>query len=87
MLHHKLGEARRQSKVNEPGVLPLSYVDDDRDAVHVALYEVAAEPVADTQGTLEIHAKSAAPLADCRPIEGRRHSRDSKPSRPMLAHG
>ena len=56
MLYHKLGEPGGQSKVDEPRVAVLSTRSTVGNAVHVALDEMSAQPVADSQGALEIHA-------------------------------
>ena len=87
VLYHKLGEARRQSKVDETRISLLPDVFDRRDAVDMALHEVSAEPVADFNRALEVYSLAGAPSTDRRPAECRLHGRDGEPAGAVREHG
>ena len=58
-----------------------------RNAVYVALHEVAAQPVADPQGALEVHPSPASPVADRGPTERRDDGANREPTLAVLDHG
>jgi len=85
--YHKVGEARRQSKVDESRVIALPNINDAGNAIDVPLYKMAAEPISDAERAFEIHAASGGPFTSGRSIQCGRDGRDGKPSVAMFANG
>jgi hypothetical protein len=87
VLYHKLGQARRQSKVNQARISLLPNVFNGRDAVYVALHEVTAEPVANLEGALEVHSTTDTPITHRRTPERRLDGGDGEPPVAVRQHG
>jgi hypothetical protein len=86
MLHHKLGQPLRQSKIDQACVALLLHAFNRGNPVHVALDEVSPEAIADSERALEVEAASDRPIGNgCTP-KCRHHGGDGKPSWSMVQH-
>jgi hypothetical protein len=86
MLHHKLGEARWQSKIDESSIAVLLHALHSGNPVYVPLDKMTAETVARAKGALEIDSAAHGPVTNgCTP-KCRHHGGHGKPSWAMGEH-
>jgi hypothetical protein len=85
--YHKVGEPRRESKIDQACIPVAAYASDARHAVDVTLYEVSAKAIADAQRTLEIHSATRLPRRERGARERRRHRGSAEPPTPALTDG
>src|SRR5678816_1493740 len=87
MLYHKLGEPSREGKVDDLCVTIHRDRRDARHAVHVPLHEMASQPVAGAQRSLEVDAPAYIPRSDGRSAERRCDRADGEPTVSMRHDG